>query len=802
MPSPLKLALLVAVCLASFTVLAAKEKDSLSQVAVVADHQPLSFELNKGQAAPEFDYLARGRRYTVLVNRESVTVLLPNKRNSNYSTNAVRIRLLDTRAGGTTRASEPLLTRTNYLLGNDPRHWKTNVPNYGRVAYQEVYPGVDLVYYGRDGELEFDFAVAPGADPRAIHLKLEGAEVSVSNHGDVVMRSSGIRIMLRKPRLYQLAGSHKRSVEGRYSVDQRNRVRFAVGTYNKAEKLVIDPVLAYSMMIGGGWPDYGAAVAVDSAGYTYIAGGTISANFPVTPGAFDNSCGTDGVCNQYSKNGSHFRYQDIFVAKMTPRGTRVWVTYLGGSADDIASGIGVDGNGDAYVGGYTSSLDYPANPLSGAPPKQTPFAFVTKLNGMGSSLVYSVRFCSQCSATGMAVNSSGEVFVAGETSGSFLATSNAFQKTTRGGTDGFVAKLNGAGTSLVYGTFLGGGLYDSISAIAVDSSGNAYIAGPTLSTDFPTTSGTYEPSPKIMPSPSYFVTKLNSTGSNLVFSTYFTGPGPGGLAGIAIDAAGNSYVTGASSSRNSFPTTSGAYQRSHHSLFDAYIAKFDSAGSRLVYSTLLGGGANDFGASIVVDHGDAIVTGDTASGDFPNTENAFQRVNRTNQGGACFVTRLNATGSALRYSSFLGGSNHSGCISAALGPFGNVYITGSTEDSDFPTTPGAFRTPVGQFGAANAFAAQITPLCPLKAGNLTVTICKPGNGSSVISPVTIMAGTRDLLPVKLIEIFVDGTKVYQAKLSAIMVRWPINSGTHRVTVRAHDYVNPPFSASVNVSVGP
>ena len=182
MPSPLKLTLLVAVCLASFTVLAAKEKDSLSQVAVVADHQPLSFELNKGQAAPEFDYLARGRRYTVLVNRESVTVLLPNKRNSNYSTNAVRIRLLDTRAGGTTRASEPLLTRTNYLLGNDPRHWKTNVPNYGRVAYQEVYPGVDLVYYGRDGELEFDFAVAPGADPRAIHLKLEGAEVSVSHH--------------------------------------------------------------------------------------------------------------------------------------------------------------------------------------------------------------------------------------------------------------------------------------------------------------------------------------------------------------------------------------------------------------------------------------------------------------------------------------------------------------------------------------------------------------------------------------------------------------------------------------------
>jgi len=802
MSSSQKLVLFVVVFLVSFTILAAGTSDPVGQALALVDHQPLSFERNKGQAAREFDYLARGRNYSVLVNRASATVLLPNKRNSNYSTGAVRIRLLDTAPGATTRVSEPLLTRTNYLIGNDPRHWNTNVPNYGRVAYQRIYPGVDVVYYGRDGELEFDFAVAPGADPQAIHLTLEGAEASVTNKGDVVMRANGMRITLLKPRLYQFAGSHKHSVEGHYSVDQRNRVSFVIGTYDKTKKLVIDPVLAYSMMIGGGWPDSGAAVAVDSAGYTYIAGSTISANFPVTPAAFDSTCGTDGVCNQYSKNGSHFRYQDIFVAKLTSRGTRVWVTYLGGSADDIASGIAVDGNGHAYVGGYTSSLDYPASPLGGAPPKQTPFAFVTKLNSVGSSIVYSVRFCSQCTAAGIVVNSAGEAFVAGGTSGSFLAISNAFQGTTRGGTDGFVAKLNAAGTSLLYATFLGGSLYDSVAALTVDSSGNAYVAGLTLSTDFPTTSGAYEPSPKITPSPSFFVTKLNSTGSNLVFSTYFTGPGPGGLAGIAIDAAGNSYVTGASSSRNSFPTTSGAYQQTHHSLFDAYVTKFDSTGSRLVYSTLLGGGANDFGASIVVDHGAAIVTGGTGSGDFPTTENAFQRVNRTNHGFTCFITKLNATGSALSYSSLLGGSNNSGCQSAALGPFGNLYVTGSTEDNDFPTTPGAFRTPVGQFGPANAFAAQITPLCALKTGNLSVTICKPGNGTLVASPVTIMAGTTDALPVKLIEIFVDGTKVYQANLAAIMVRWPMSTGLHRVTVRARDYVNQPFAASVNVSVGP
>jgi len=396
MSSPLKLALLAALSLMS-SMLAAEASDSVSPAVVLADRQPLTFERNQGQAAREFDYLARGRRYTVLVNRDSVTVLLPNKRKSHDSTSVVRIRLLDSRAGATTRPSTPLMTRTNYLIGNDPRHWNTNVPNYGRVAYQRIYPGVDVVYYGRDGELEFDFAVAPGADPQAIHLTLEGAEASVTNKGDVVMRANGMRITLLKPRLYQFAGSHKHSVEGHYSVDQRNRVSFVIGTYDKTKKLVIDPVLAYSMMIGGGWPDSGAAVAVDSAGYTYIAGSTISANFPVTPAAFDSTCGTDGVCNQYSKNGSHFRYQDIFVAKLTSRGTRVWVTYLGGSADDIASGIAVDGNGHAYVGGYTSSLDYPASPLGGAPPKQTPFAFVTKLSRELNCVFRSFLFTMHCS---------------------------------------------------------------------------------------------------------------------------------------------------------------------------------------------------------------------------------------------------------------------------------------------------------------------------------------------------------------------------------------------------------------------
>jgi hypothetical protein len=491
----------------------------------------------------------------------------------------------------------------------------------------------------------------------------------------------------------------------------------------------------------------------------------------------------------------------MFVAKLTPHGTRVWVTYLGGSADDNASGIALDRNGHVYVGGYTSSLDYPANPLSGAPPKQTPFAFVTKLNSVGSSILYSVRFCSQCTAAAIAVDSAGEAFIAGGTSASLIVTKNAFQPTAQGGVDGFVVKLNAAGTALAYGTFLGGRQDDAVSAMAVDGSGNAFVAGYTASSDFPTTAGAYESS--AINGASLFVAKLNSSGSGLAFSTFFSGPGPGGgITGIATDGAGNTYVTGSSSSRGQFPTTPGAYQQTPHSLFDAYVTKFDPQGAQLVYSTLLGGGASDYATSIVVQNGEAIVTGTTVSGNFPTTENAFQRVNRTNFRFTCFITRLNAAGSALRYSSLLGGSISSVCSSAAPGRSGDVYVSGWTGDNDFPTTPGAFRTPVGRFDGANAFAAQISPLCLLKTGNLTVTICKPGNGTSVASPVTIMAGTRDTLPVKLIEIFVDGTKVYEANLSAIMVRRKMSVGAHRITVRARDYVNPPFNASVNVSVGP
>ncbi len=371
-------------------------------------------------------------------------------------------------------------------------------------------------------------------------------------------------------------------------------------------------------------------------------------------------------------------------------------------------------------------------------------------------------------------------------------------------TDGFVAKLNAAGTALLYSTFLGGNDEDEVRAVAVDSSGDAYVTGFTRSDDFPITPGSFQQS---KPSGfAGFVSKLNSSGSALMYSTFFVGPDS--YDGIALDGAGNAYITGIVSASAGLPTTPSAYQQTANGASDAYVTKFNASGSSLVYSTFIGGSDDERTFGIAVNSsGEAYITGGTTSADFPTTVSAFQRVKRSPRFfyDSCFITKFNSTGSALSYSSYLGGSDGgqigTSCSGIALGRFGNVYVSGSTISSDFPTTPDAFMK-TNTAGDLDAFAAQIMPLCPLKAGNLTVTICKPGNGTSVTTPVIIMAGARDTLPVKLVEIFVDGIKVYQAKLAAIMVRWPMSAGTHQVTVRARDYVNQPFSASVNVSVGP
>jgi Beta-propeller repeat/Bacterial Ig domain len=807
--SPTKITFLVFLCF-PMGATAQLENARFDTASLTAHHLPLSFEENRGQVASEYDYVLRGPNYVLLLNRSSAT-LLSHSSNSRPSISMIRIRFIGARRGVTPRPLKRLATHTNYLIGNDSRRWKTNVPNYARIVYEGLYAGVDLIYHGADGQLEFDFLLQPGADPESIRIAVEGAK---STLGDgLTLTSNGTKLIMKQPQVYQMRAGRKELVMARYTLDERGQIGLLVHSYDRTEPLLIDPVLSYSTLAGGSNQEFAGGIAVDSSGNTYIAGYTFSKDLPTTVGALDRNCDPSPGCASFG---------DAFVAKLTPRGTRVWVTYLGGDLDDSAQGVAVDLSGNVYVTGQTESDDFPGLALDPAPNGSTPsFIFVTKINPAGTQILYSARFCWSCVVSAIAVSRGGAAFVGGFTVGKTLqGTAGAFQPSppdcaapdadVNPCPEALVEKLNAAGDAIVYATYLVGTLNSTISDIVVDSSGNAYVTGSTNATDFPTTAGSFMPTYGGGPYAT-FLTKFNSTGSSLVYSTFLTGSSPLAQSygyGVGLDSSNNAYVVGAA--RGGFPVTSGAYQRVMKGTWDGFITKVNSAGSGLGFSTLLGGINNEIVTSVAVTpSGVAYVIGGTASSDFPTTMTGFQRVLR----GASdyFVGKLTSRGNALSYSTYLGGSGTDADTTPfifpfaksriTLGPFENAYVTGTTNSKDFPTTPGAFLT-TNAAGDHDVFAAQIAPLCALKAGNRTVTICKPADNTIVTSPVTIMAGTTDSTPVKLIQVYVDGSKVYQAQLSAVMARLAMSTGVHRVTVQATDYVNPAFRSTVMVNIGP
>jgi hypothetical protein len=572
------------------------------------------------------------------------------------------------------------------------------------VKYANVYPGVDLVYYGNQRQLEYDFVVEPGADPRQIQLGFEGAKrLRLDADGDVILSIGGGEVIEHKPVIYQEIGGMRRRVTGGYALRNGHTVGFKLAGYDSHRSLTIDPSLVYSTYLGGS--SDGTAIAVDSLGNAYVAGTATSSNFPTTAGAFQTTLRGDG---------------DAFVAKLNSSGSGlVYSTYLGGGNFDAGGGIALDSSGNAYVTGHTFSTDFPTT--AGA--FQTTLggetnAFVSKLNSSGSALVYSTYLggSNRDVGQGIAVDSLGNAYVAGTaTSSNFPTTAGAFQTIYGGGvTDAFVSKLNSSGSALVYSTYLGGShgtLGDEgASGIALDSPGNAYVTGQTDSSDFPITPGAFQTT--LLGSQTAFVSKLNGSGSALVYSTYLGGNSADWGIGIAVDLAGNAYLTGGTNSSD-FPTTAGAFQTTlsmggdGDAFVDAFVAKLNSSGSGLVYSTYLGGGNFDAGGGIALDSsGNAYVTGVTQSGNFPTTAGAFQS---TFGGGVenAFVSKLNSSGSALVYSTYLGGSVDDVGQGIALDSGGNAYVTGATTSSDFPTTAGAFQTTYGG-GNVDAFVGKFS----------------------------------------------------------------------------------------------
>jgi hypothetical protein len=676
---------------------------------------PLSFEVNRGQTDPRVRYLTRGRGYTLhLTEREAVFSLSgahsePGIAGPAPTPPGAALRMALVGADPTPEvAGRGLLPGVvSYFKGSDPEEWHARIPTFAGVRYQEVYPGTDLVFRGTREALEYDFLLDPGADPKRIALRFEGAEdLRLDADGDLVITTSVGELVHRAPVIHQEVGGEWGEVTGAYRL-HGDRVGFALGSYDRALPLVIDPVvLRYSTFLGGSGFDGGTDIAVDP--YTrqaFVTGFTEPTDFPTTPGAFDRT-----------HNGG---VEDVFVTKLGPGGaTLSYSTFLGGSGVERGSGIVVDAAGGAYLTGSTfdADTDFPTTPGAFDQTHNGGFdAFVTKLGPTGAALSYSTFLGGSGvdGGSGLDVDGAGAAYITGGTDGTdFPTTAGAFDQTHNGGNDAFVTKLGPTGTTLSYSTILGGSGFDAGSSIVVDEAQAAYSTGFTSSKrTFPTTAGAFDRTHDgILDA---FVTKLGPTGGTLSYSTFLGGSNNDQGSGIAIDRAGEAYVTGLTADTD-FPTTAGAFDRTHNGgIADAFVTKLGPTGGTLSYSTFLGGSDNDQGLDIAVDgFRAAYVTGFTVDSatDFPTSAAAFDQTH--NGGSDAFAAKVGPTGAALSYSTFLGGSGVDEGIGVAVDGDGAAYVTGFTgkAESDFPTTPGAFDQTHNGF--LDAFVARLVEPTP------------------------------------------------------------------------------------------
>lgn len=679
---------------------------------------PLSFERNDGQTNAHVKFLSRGSGYTLFLTPTEAVLALRKTDSATRMKRVVvnpkeiegevlRINLVGADPRPHIEGTDPLTARSNYFVSNDPKKWRTHVPTYARVKYRNVYSGIDLVYYGSNQrQLEYDFLIAPGADPSRIRLSFDGAKpLKLDERGDLIISVGARDLVEHRPVIYQEVNGRRHAITGAYVIKDERTVGFSLAAYDSHRPLVIDPTLIYSTYLGGSNEEFGNAIAVDSSGDVYIAGLAGSIDFPTTLGAFQTALAGGA---------------DAFVTKLNPSGTAlIYSTYLGGSGADSASGIAVDSSGDVYVTGSATSSNFPTT-LGAFQTAQAgnTNGFVTKINPSGSALIYSTYLggSSFDFATGIALDSSGDAYIAGSAGSiDFPTTSGAFQTTLAGSGNAFVTKLNPTGTALLYSTYLGGSNGEGAYSIAVDPSGNAYVTGLSGSSNFPTTPGAFQTT--LAGIVNAFVTKLNPSGSALLYSTYLGGSNRELGYSIVVDSSGDAYVAGLTRSID-FPTTPGAFQTALAGPQKGFVTKLNSSGTMLLYSTFLGGSNPnpnfpiyfEYANSIAVDSsGDAYVTGPTSSTDFPTTPDAFQ----TTLAGFvnAYVTELNPSGSALLHSTYLGGSGAEQKSSIAIDSSGNAYVTGGTSSSNFPTTAGAFQISNGfqgpAFGGENAFVSKI-----------------------------------------------------------------------------------------------
>jgi hypothetical protein len=673
-------------------------------------HLPLRFEPNIGQTNRIVRYQALGNGYRIALSERGVKLelgpelALPEAPSHHASPTGRQLifdlRFVQSNPHPRLEAERPEGSVSNYLMGNRPSRWHLGIPNFANVRYREIYPGVDWVLYGHQDELEYDLVIAPGADPRRIRIRFDGADrLSVDPYGDLLIQAKEHAVRQRRPVVYQRSATGDREyIEARYALDHRD-VRLVLASYDRSRELVIDPALAFSTYLGGSGGDYASAIAVDGAGNVYVAGVTSSVDFP-TLQPF-----------QAANPG-----QAAFVSKLNAAGAApVFSTYLGGASE--VAGVAVDATGNVYVAGTTSSANFPVQNAFQPTYKGTGAGsvngFVTKLDPSGEALVYSTYLGGsvQDFVHGLALDNAGSVYVAGQTSSPDFPIANAVQPTLKGRLNAFITKLNADGSSLAFSTFLGGSAADGALAVALDTTSGIYLGGETNSVDFPTVNAfqsVNHASANGSTDPTGFVAKINQSGNALVYASYLGGSGVDAVRAIAADSAGNAYVTGSTSSTD-FPTVSPLQSTNRAATGlggpTAFVSKINSTGDALVYSTYLGGsgGGNgllgDVGNAIAIDNvGDVVAVGQSSSTDFP-VVGAVQTTNKAAALGAsnAFVSELNSSGNALVFSTYLGGSGSYGnqqahttipfgdsAAAVALDSSGNIYIAGQTGSSDFP----------------------------------------------------------------------------------------------------------------------
>ena len=648
----------------------------------------LYFEQNIGQADPDVRFLARKGLSSLFLTREEAVI----SQGSSTVPGAFRMRFAGAvRPDVQIRGVKQLRGKSNYFIGSDRAQWRPNVPHFGSIIYEDLYQGVDMLFYANEADaLQYDFIVDVGADPSSIRLMFDGVEgIRIDRDGRLSINAPHGELVHEKPLIYQLRAGARERVDGGFVMLSPSEIGFSVPHYDRTRPLIIDPVVLVSSYFGGSLAESAVAVDTDPAGNIYVGGTTSSVDFPTK----------DQFVHSMTR-----RHADGYLAKFSPDGTLLYSSVFGGILGDGVMDIAVHTDGTAFATGTVQSPNFPVKNAYDSSMGGPTDAFVIKLSASGTDLEFSTFLGGSANdfANGIALDSHGAVHVVGQAASlNFpVAAPGPIFQSTKGATgiyDAFVTKFNVAGSALEVSTYIGGRGDDIAKAVTLDGSGNMIVVGSTNSADFPTLNALQ---PALAGGTDYFVSKLAAAGNVLLCSTYLGGRANDKPNDVTIDGVGKFYVTGVTASPD-FPVNN-ALQPGFGGGTDAVLTKFNAAGSVSMFSTFLGGSGDEDARGVAVDqYGSLFVTGFTTSGNFP----LFRELKAVPAAQEVFITSFTNDGRKHRFSTYFGGASGEVGQGITLGRKNRIVVVGTTGSSDFPTKS-AHQPALG--GGNDAFLLQLT----------------------------------------------------------------------------------------------